>query len=161
MKSLLPELRAALVEVVPQLHAHCRQPWWVIGSAAVALAGAEVEVADIDVLTSRDDAERLAALWHELREPAYEPAGADRFRSQFARFRFAGMPVEVMGGLELHGIEGWQPVQVRETQVVVVDGIAVHIPARAEQIRLLHAFGRAKDFRRAALLQALSGVGSC
>jgi len=161
MKSLLPELGATLAEVVPQLHAHCRQPWWVIGSAAAWLAGAEVEVADVDVLTSRDDAERLAILWHGLRESAYEPAGAERFRSQFARFRFAGLPVEVMGGLELHGIEGWQPLQVHETQTVDVDGIAVRIPARGEQIRLLHAFGRAKDFRRAALLQALSGVESC
>ena len=109
MTPLPQALRDTLAATVPQLHAHCRDAWVVIGSAAAALAGAPVEVADLDLLTSERDAERLIALWSAQQDRAYQPAASDRFRSRFARFLFPAMPVEVMGGLELHTAQGWQP----------------------------------------------------
>lgn len=147
-------LRQVIAEAVPELQRHCRDPWQLIGSAAASLAGADVTVADLDVLSTAADAARLEEAWRVRREP-YQPAGADRFRSYFGRYRFAAMPVEVMGALELHTEEGWQPVIVREAMIVRVAGVAVRVPSVAEQIRILESFGRPKDLHRAALLRTL------
>jgi hypothetical protein len=148
-------MHEAIAAAVPQLHQHCRDAWVVIGSAAAALAGADVEVADLDLLTTIDDAEQLKVLWSESLDRRYAPAAGDRFRSRFARFHFAGMPVEVMGDLELHDADGWQPVRVDQIVQVSCAGIQVPIPSPAEQIRILESFGRPKDMQRAALLRAL------
>lgn len=148
-------LRQTLVRVLPDLQKHCREPWYLIGSAAASLAGADVSVADLDVLASADDAARLENQWRDLRDLVYAPAGADLFRSRFARFRFPGLPVEVMGGLELDRGDGWRPVQVHEATSVSVAGFTVPIPTVAEQIRILESFGRPKDLQRAALLRSL------
>ena len=156
MSHVTPALYATLAEIVPELHVHCIDPWCLIGSAAALLAGAEVGVADVDVLGSREDAERLMALWTSRREPSYEPAEADRFRSHFARFRFPGLPVEVMGGLELNQGDGWRPVKAGRLMLVGLNGLAVPVPSVADQIRILQSFGRDKDQRRAASLRALA-----
>lgn len=152
-----PALREALAVAVPDLQRHCRDPWTVIGSAAAALAGADVSVADLDVLCSIRDAEILTALWRDRLDAAYvHAADGDRFRSRFARFRFPGLPLEVMGGLELRGPQGWQAVQVRERVLVDCGGIAVPVPASMEQVRILESFARPKDLQRAAQLRALA-----
>ena len=150
-----PALHEVITATMPQLHQHCRDPWAVIGSAAVVLAGADIDIADLDLLTSIDDAERLITLWQSKLDTSYTPGAADRFRSRFARFRFPGMPVEVMGGLELYGAQGWQAVQVNDIVHVNYAGIAVPIPARTEQIRILESFGRPKDLQRTEVLRAL------
>lgn len=150
-------LHEVLAAALPDLHRLCRDPWTLIGSAAARLAGAEVVVADLDVLTSVRDAEILIGHWQARRDETYVPHGEERFRSCFARFRFPGLPVEVMGGLELCGERGWEPVRVGEVLTVDVAGLAVPIPAVAEQIRVLESFGRPKDLQRAALLKQLSG----
>lgn len=150
-------LHKALVAVVPELHRHCRDSWVLIGSAAARLAGAEVVVADLDVLTTRRDAEALIGQWQGQLDKAHVPAGAERFRSHFARFMFTDLPLEIMGGLELFGAHGWEPVQVGKTMTVEVAGLHVPIPVVAEQIRVLESFGRPKDLQRAALLKSLSG----
>jgi hypothetical protein len=150
-----PARQETIAAVVPLLRQHCGDAWVVIGSAAAAMAGADVEVADLDLLTSAGDAQRLAALWRERLDLAYAPANGDRFRSRFARFRFPGMPVEVMGDLELRGTDGWQPVRVGQIVQVDCAGIQVPIPSAAEQIRILESFGRPKDLQRAELLRTL------
>jgi len=150
----------ALVAAVPDLKRHCRDPWILIGSAAVRLAGVEVAVADLDVLTSVRDAEALIAQWRARQDKTWVPSSAERFRSRFARFLFPGLPVEVMGGLELCGERGWEPVRIGEVVTVDVAGLAVLIPAVAEQVRVLESFGRPKDLRRAALLKQLNGEPS-
>ena len=155
----IPEtaLREVLASAVPELHRHCRDPWMVIGSAAARLAGAAVAVADLDVLTSVRDAEALIGHWRARQDEAWVPPSAERFRSRFARFLFPGLPVEVMGGLELCGERGWEPVRIGEVVTVDAGGLAVPVPAVTEQIRVLESFGRPKDLQRAALLRRLSG----
>lgn len=149
-------LHQALVASVPDLHRHCRDPWIVIGSAAVALAGGDVVVADVDVLTSKRDAECLLVPWRARLDDRHEPADSDRFRSCFARFRFPGLPLEVMGGLALRDANGWQPVHVDDVVHVSCAGVEVPIPAVAEQIRILESFARPKDMQRAARLRTLA-----
>lgn len=158
MSHVSPALYATLADIVPELHVHCVDPWCVIGSTAALLAGADVSVADVDVLTSREDAERLMALWADRREHVYEPAGAERFRSHFARFRFPGVPVEVMGGLELNRGDGWKPVLAGRLVLAGLNGLAVPMPSVDDQIRILQSFGRDKDLARARLLALLLPV---
>ena len=148
-------LHEALAMRVPELHMHCRDPWVLIGSAAARLSGADVTVADLDVLTSVRDAEYLIVQWQQHVDDTCVPEGANRFRSHFARFRFPELPVEVMGGLQLNSAVGWQPVQVDEIVTVSSAGVIVPIPAVTEQIRVLESFGRPKDMQRAARLRAL------
>jgi hypothetical protein len=155
MTPISPSLHDVIEVCVPQLHRHCRDPWMIIGSVAAALAGADVAVADLDVLTSIDDAERLKILWKSRLNTSYEPAGAKLFRSHFARFDFSPMPVEVMGGLELYGAGAWRPVQIHEIVHVTCAGVQVPIPAPSEQIRMLERFARPKDLLRTELLRAL------
>lgn len=155
MSHIPPALFVALTELVPDLHVHCAEPWCLIGSAAARLLGAEVSVADVDVLVSRADAEALTTLWADRRDAAHVPAGNDRFRSHFARFRFPGLPVEVMGGLQLDQGEGWRPVSPGRLVLAGVQGIAVPVPALDEQIRILESFDRDKDRERAAALRRL------
>lgn len=144
-----------LAVVVPDLQQLCRDPWTLLGSAAARLAGAVVAVADLDVLTSTRDADGLATHWGDRRQVGHAPADGDRFRSRFARYRFPGLPVEVMGGLEVFGAAGWQPLHIREIVHVELAGLRVPVPSIAEQLRVLACFGRPKDHQRAALLRAL------
>ncbi|MCK9365707.1 MAG: hypothetical protein M0P72_00915 [Metallibacterium scheffleri] len=149
------DVHAALLAAVPDLHRHCRDPWTVIGSAAAYLAGAAVRVADLDVLTSVRDAQAMAGHWRAQRDLKYTPADSPRFRSHLARFHFGGLPVEVIGGLEVSGADGWVPVRIGASTRVDIGGLSVPIPTIAEQIRVLQSFARPKDFQRVALLKAL------
>ena len=148
-------VREALVATVPDLHRCCRDPWSLIGSAAAWLVGAKVTVADLDVLTSVRDAETLRGHWRAQLQTTIATAGAERFRSRFARFAFAGLAVEVMGGLEVSGAAGWEPLRVADIVTVDVAGLAVPVPTVEEQLRLLERFGRPKDHQRAVLLRTL------
>lgn len=155
MSHVPPALFVALTELVPELHVHCADPWCLIGSAGALLLGAEVSVADVDVLLSRVDADTLMTRWADRRDDTHAPADGDRFRSHFARFRFPGLPVEVMGGLELDAGDGWQPVMPGQLVLVGLQGLAVPVPALDEQIRIFESFGRDKDRARAAALRKL------
>ncbi|MEO5830156.1 MAG: hypothetical protein ABIQ36_06265 [Rhodanobacter sp.] len=156
MSHLSPALYATLAEIVPDLHVHCVDPWCLIGSTAALLLGAQTSAADVDVLTSRDDAETLMVHWAQRIEGAFTPPDADVFRSHFARFRFPGAPVEVMGALELHADDCWQAVEPGKLVLVGVNGLAVPVPCVDDQIRLLESFGREKDLRRIPALRALT-----
>jgi len=151
-------LRAVLAAVLPDLHSSCRDPWVVIGSAAACLVGAGVSVADLDVLTSVRDADALRHRWQLQHDTAHRLDGEERFRSHFARYRFPGLPVEVMGGLEVFGLDGWRPLRIDRIVRVSIAGLSVPVPAIAEQIRVLDSFGRPKDRARIAVLQNLCEI---
>ncbi|WP_017461274.1 hypothetical protein [Dyella ginsengisoli] len=155
MSHVPPALFVALTELVPELHVHCIEPWCVIGSAGALMLGADVGVADVDVLVSRTDAEALMVQWASRRDDSHVPADGDRFRSHFARFRFPGLPVEVMGDLELDAGDGWQPVSPGRLVLVGLQGLAVPVPSLDDQIRLFESFGRDKDRARAVALRKL------
>lgn len=154
-------LHDALVIALPDLQSCCRDPWTVIGSAAAWLVGAEVVVADLDVFTSVRDAETLIDHWQANRVSDHAPAGADRFRSHFARFAFSALPVEVMGGLEVFGTHGWEPLRIDQTITVDFADLAIPVPTIEEQIRVLKIFGRPKDLQRVTLLESIKGSKPC
>jgi hypothetical protein len=152
-------LAQALSVALPDTHECCRDPWVVIGSAAAWLVGADVSAADVDVLTSVRDADALCDRWQQRHDAAHRPDGKERFRSRFARYRFPGLPVEVMGGLEVFGADGWTRLQIDPVVHANMAGLSVPVPAIAEQIRVLDTFGRAKDRARIAVLKSLCEVG--
>jgi hypothetical protein len=148
-------LRAQLAWLSTEMEACCFDRWVLIGSAAAWLVGANVDIADIDLLTSERDALALTERWSDAFEPFMPRTGDALFRSCFARFDFSPLAVEVMGDLELRGVGGWQRVRVDDIAIIAVDGADVPVPTIPAQIGILESFGREKDLRRAAILRAL------
>jgi hypothetical protein len=135
--------------------ADARDPWWLIGSAAMALHGALIpDIADVDLLMSPQDAQRLCATRGVI--PILD-GGGERFRSEvYAHWRGNPLPVDVMGGFSVHAEGRWQAVQPRTREAIgLEDGGVVHVPAIGELIEICRLFGRPKDIERARLLQAL------
>jgi hypothetical protein len=142
---LPPHLAAGLAEV-RSAAAGARDPWWIIGSAAMALHGAaDLVVGDVDLLMSRSDAAAL------LRARGVEPAPGEaggRFRSDvFGRWSAGAYLVETMGGFHVDGRE-----LVPESRVA---SGGLFVPNVAEIIAMCERFGRPKDAERARLLRAL------
>lgn len=148
-------LHAGLRLALPELARTFRDPWWIIGSAAMALAGVpDTRPQDIDVLCGRDDAARLRAAWAAHVDEAYRPRDEARFRSAFSRFAHLPMPLEAMGGLEVKAADGWHPLYVRQDMAIDVDGHSLRLPTLAEQRRILLLFGREKDLAKAGRIAA-------
>lgn len=153
MTQLGRDVAATLVRLTEAM-ADARDDWWLIGSTAVALHGADPgTIADIDVLLSEADARRILPM---LGLPAAEGRPDDRFASQvFASWHAAPLPVEFMAGLSRRAGGQWQPVLPRSRVEVVGEGWKVFVPGRAELAAILRSFGRPKDLRRLAALEAL------
>jgi hypothetical protein len=126
-------------------------PWWIIGSAAVALhGGVPVSVADVDVLGSVRDARAMAA---RLGLAADAGGGDALFRSTvFVQLGGLPMPVEVMAGFDVMACGTWAPVWPATREWIAVGSGEVAVPSRAELRALLASFGREKDLARVKLL---------
>lgn len=135
---------AETLELVASAAPAFQDDWWIIGSAAAALCGANIaNVADVDLLVSEGDAARLLALWADVAAAPADPS--DRFRSAiFARFDHAPLPIEVFGGFEVRVGDDFRPVRLLSREARG----GVFTPSVAEQIALLKTMGRAKDLAR-------------
>lgn len=153
--SALTRIRQGVADWWPDVARLARDPWWVIGSSAAALLGAEIEVADIDLLTSTRDAEALAEAWSACRVPVGARPDDDRFRSRFGRYAFRPLPVEVMGDLEVNAGDGWRPLHMARTLHVSLADATLPVPSLEDQLALLRRFDRPKDHARVAALSAL------
>jgi hypothetical protein len=147
---LTPQLDQSLA-MAAELAASAADPWWIIGSAAVALHGGKVgRVKDIDLMMSARDADvflRRAGVTERVGDKS------DRFRSAvFGTWQKPPVPVEVFGGFEVATAAGWRPVVLESREQVTIGGVRVFVPSAAELVRLLHSFGRAKDLERARLI---------
>ncbi len=140
---------AETLAIISNAAAPFHDEWWVIGSAAAALAGADIaDIGDVDLLLSEGDARRLLAAWPAAPAP---PPPSDRFRSAvFSRFDHAPLAIEAFGGFEMKVRGRWRAVLplTRETRS------GVFIPSAAEQIALLETMARDKDRRRFDALRA-------
>lgn len=151
MHPLAPPLERSLRAVAGAM-VDAQDPWWIIGSAAVALLGAgSVTVADLDVLLSEADAARILP---SLGLNA-GPGGVDsRFRSTtYARWDAPELPVEFMAGFALRQGEAWVDVAPTTRAAHHLGDVVLYTPERAEMRAILQSFGRPKDLRRADLLR--------
>ena len=72
------------------------------------------------------------------------------FRSDlFARREGHPLVIEAMAALQVNGPTGWRPLMIG-TREEIREGL--YVPSRRELRAILLSFGRAKDIRRAALL---------
>ena len=127
-----------------------RDPWWIIGSAAVALNGVDPGgIADVDVLTSARDASAILAAVGCVADTCSDRSA---FRSVYGRLPSPALPIEVMGGLEVFVRDRWRAITPCTRVAVSTGGVTVYVPEREDLIAILRLFGRAKDLARAALL---------
>jgi hypothetical protein len=138
--------------MVTAIAAEAEDPWWIIGSAAIAVHGARVaEVRDVDLLMSVRDAERTLL---RLGSTAAAGEASDRFRSTvFGVWRKPPLPVEIMGDFSVATPTGWVPVSPTTRLGMIVEGCEVFVPSAAELADILVMFGRRKDLQRLRLLQ--------
>ena len=150
----LPKDLAATLDIVASAATGLRDPWWIFGGAAMALAGLDdLHVPDVDVMTSRRDARTLIDALHGR---VVEDPGEGLFRSGvFGQILTTPVPVDVMANMDVRAGGDWTPVVFHSRTAVEIDGCAVFIPAVAEQIATCRLFGRPKDLERAARLETL------
>ena len=86
----------------------------------------------------------------------YPEDDADRFRSDLlVRCTTTPLPVEAMAGLRVRTTEGWRPVAFASRSPVDWKGGTLFVPEPREHAAVCRLFGRPKDLRRAALLDAI------
>jgi hypothetical protein len=151
-----PEIEPALARLVASLAGElgsCRDPWWLIGSAAMAVHGAPVEVRDVDLLLGEADAEALLG----RRGLAAEPGTPSTIFSSaiFASWPAPPYTVELFAGFRLRHGGGWRPLLPETREMLRVGDTCVFVPAVAELIAWGRLFGRGKDLAREPLLRAL------
>jgi hypothetical protein len=130
-----------------------QDPVYIIGSSALVLAGIPLErTDDIDLLTSQRDAEYLKNHWQGNRLGEYSPKDADKFRSNFGRFQWDKILVEVMGDLEVFDNGEWQKLQINDYFEISINQLSVRIPTLKEQGRIFRLFGRPKDLVKAEII---------
>jgi hypothetical protein len=143
------------LEALPAIMAEARDPWWVIASAAMALHGAEVSVADIDLLTSERDGRALAGRHGFVPMP---DAPSPTFRSAlYARRHATPIPIELMADFHIFRAGRWQPLRPATRLWLPAGRARIPIPSTPELIQQCGWYGRPKDRERAAILQRLLG----
>ena len=143
------DLEKTLVHVADAL-SDARAPWWIIGSAAMALHGVDPgEVADVDVLMGAADARALIGRLGLENAPRPDKM----FRSEvFARWEEPPLAVDFMGDFAVRQGAGWSAVEPVTRQHVPVGSNSVAVPALIELRHLFERFGREKDRARIRLL---------
>lgn len=127
-----------------------QDPVYIIGSSALVLAGISLETTDdIDLLISHRDAEYLKNHWQSNKLGEYLPNDADKFRSNFGRFQWDKILVEVMGDLEVFDNDEWLKLQINEYFEISINQLSIRIPTLKEQERIFRLFGRPKDLAKA------------
>ncbi len=144
---MLSPLHQTALQATADFLSDTDDPWWVLGSAAMALIGVDPgEVRDIDVLVSPRDAQALMRV-HGLTNQA--DGGTHRFRSHyFLQPNLGDIPVEVMSGYQIFESGSWLPVAPASRLAVTVGEATAFVPDRADQIDLLKRLGRPKDLNR-------------
>lgn len=135
---------------IAEVTADAACPWWIIGSAAVALHGAQTTVRDVDLLMDVSDARHLL---QRLGISSAPDTHHPQFRSSvFGIWRETPLPVEIFAGFSIATRKGWHPIELRTQDSMEVAGLTVFVPSRHELKDLLLSFGRKKDVERAHLL---------
>lgn len=151
----ISEALASALDVVADGCAGLLDPWWVFGSAGMALVGVPgLTPPDVDLIVSERDATTLLAQW---RAEPLAAAPSPLFRSRiFAKAIVAPLPIEIMAGFEAFSDGAWAPVVPATREPVSWRGRTLFTPSAGEQAAICRRFGRPKDLARVALLEALA-----
>jgi hypothetical protein len=130
---------------------HCRDPWCVFGGAALYVHGyRDAPVADIDVLVSPDDCERIVAR-HSVCNEA--DGGTQRFRSRAVlRPRLGPVAVEIMSDFEIFADGRWHSVEIETVAHMRLGSIDIPVAGIEDICSILKLSGREKDLQRLRLI---------
>lgn len=143
---------SALKESYPSLK-QLRDDYYIIGSTALILSDIEIEhTNDIDILVSERDAEWLRNEW-KSKKINITPDASVLFRSNYSRYNFSDIEIEILGSLEVNKDNTWTPLVIKDFTIFETNDFQVKIPTLAEQVRILNFFGRKKDLDRLKLIQ--------
>ncbi|WP_375270871.1 hypothetical protein [Sphingomonas sp.] len=151
----LPEPLITTIAAAAAVLEDAREPWWIISGAAAAIHGAyPISVADVDVLLSVGDAERL---FFRLGIALAPPSDHPRFRSAlFGRWTATPLVVEFMARFRLRDCDGiWRAIEPATRRSVRVGSAQVFVPALIELRSMFERFRRAKDMARVDLLDRI------
>ncbi len=149
---LAQNLRQTL-EMVAERMTAAKDPWWIIGSSAVALHGCPVSPADVDVLLSVRDARALLNYGDVAEKSRINDA---LFTSEiYAEWAGPPLTVEFMAGLRVRGPSAWEIVLPVSREECRVGSAILYVPGSVDLRSILHRFGREKDIQKAALLAAI------
>ncbi|AFK01895.1 hypothetical protein Emtol_0743 [Emticicia oligotrophica DSM 17448] len=141
------------ISLISDKLAQLQDPYWLIGSSALVLAGIQLEaIDDVDLLTSNRDADWLKQQWVTKKLNDYLPANADKFLSNFGRYKWGELMVEVMGELKVYQNGEWVPLKIENWEEIEIEGLKLKIPTLLEQYRIFKLFGRDKDLKKANLI---------
>lgn len=141
-----------LIELSDKLQV-IKSDWCIIGASAMILSGIKIEkTSDIDILTTKEGADEWKSALQEYLELNPKTKEDDLFRSNFARFKFPLIDIEVMGGLQVNKGGNWNDVLVNDFHEIPIGDTFVKIPTTNELRRILSLFGRDKDLKRLAMI---------
>ncbi len=157
-----PKIRDALVEFVTRVGA-TDVPWAITGSLAHRLHGVPVEVHDIDVLTDKKGAYKIAALFTSELIGQVQFRSTEIVRSHLGKLNLRGVIVEIIGDMETRRPDGsWEtPTEIgRNLQLMEFDGMRIPLMSlrheseayerlgRTDRARLLHDYAAAVARRK-------------
>lgn len=128
------------------------QLWWIIGSSAAYLLGADFTPEDVDVVASAE----VIAMMTGISSNGRREQSESWFHSDpFFRLEVDdGLPIEFMGDLTF-GHEGARtPLRIETRQAIKLTSGIVYVPEIKEQITIFEIFGRPKDLQKAKILKA-------
>jgi len=142
---------SALKESYPTLK-QLKDDFYIIGASALILSGIEIEnTSDIDILVTERDAVWLRKEW-ENKSINFIPSNSVLFRSNYSRYEFPDMDIEIIGSLKVNKEGIWKPLVIKDFIIFETDEFQVKIPTIEEQVRILILFGRKKDLDRLDLI---------
>ncbi|MBB4037511.1 hypothetical protein GGR21_003428 [Dysgonomonas hofstadii] len=128
--------------------------FFVIGASAIILSGIEIgNTNDIDILTSTRDSAKLKKIWNDKIENNPLMKESELFKSDFSRYSFSEMDIEIEGDLLVYKENHWLEVNVHKYVSIEINNLFIKIPTIEEQMRILRLFGREKDMKRLKLMQ--------
>ena len=128
--------------------------FFIIGASAIILSGIKIgETNDIDILTSVHDADKLKNAWKDKIEKNPQLKESELFRSDFSRYNFSEMDIEIQGNLHVYKENRWVEVKIGQYTPTTIGDLSLKIPTIDEQIRILQLFGREKDMKRLHLIR--------
>lgn len=139
------------LETLAEDMAESHNPWWIFGSAAVALHGsAEGPLKTIDVAVSPGDFRRLVATHGPSNKGFSSPLLRAR---QLLSLEIDGVHARIMHVPEVHAQGRWHAIRPATRLAFRVNDATLYTPERAELIALLELAGTKRDLAAAARLR--------
>lgn len=143
---------AVLKDAYPALRL-LEDEWYIIGTSGLVLAGVNLEkTSDIDILTSVRDAEKLKIAWKNRMRKDFDSSNTELFESDFSRYDFGTLDIEIMGGLKVNHSGKWIPLTISDHLHILTPDFEIKVPTLEEQKKILLLFGREKDLKKIKLL---------